>query len=63
MGERWESELGEGGARRIRRGGGLGHVIGRRPRYRLDVEVTSPSPDCRGWHFRSLPHLFSSSLQ
>lgn len=32
-----------------------GHVMGRRPRYRLTVGVTSPSPDCRGWHFRSPP--------
>lgn len=32
-----------------------GHVTGRRPRYRLTVGMTSPSPDCRGWHFRSPP--------
>lgn len=43
--------------------GGLHHVTGRRPRYRLTVRVTSPSSDCRGWHFRSLPHLFFSSPQ
>ena len=43
--------------------GGLHHVTGRRPRYRLTVGVTSPSSDCRGWHFRSLPHLFFSSPQ
>lgn len=30
-------------------------MTGRRPRYRLTVGVTSPSPDCRGWRFRSLP--------
>ena len=45
------------------RGGGERHVTGRRPRYRPTVEVTSPSPDCRGWHFRSLPHICSPSPQ
>ena len=43
--------------------GGWGHVMGRRPRYRPTVGVTSLSPDCRGWHFRSLPHPCSPSPQ
>lgn len=59
-----EVGVGTGGGRCARdsAAGGLGHVMGRRPRYRLTVGVTSPSPDCRGWHFRSLPHLFCSLL-